>query len=147
MEFFFIVILVAAALAVASIKKEPQSYYRKRQAPTWAAPDQRPAFPHPPSQTTPPARPSSKIAPDGFRYDPEGEWPLQKRKLITDTEQILFERLREALPDYHIFTQMQLSQLVSIKNGTQLQIMVCTHQPNECGLCCSRQRTKHSCCH
>lgn len=38
MEFFFIVILVAAELAVASIKKKPQSYYRKRQAPTWAAP-------------------------------------------------------------------------------------------------------------
>lgn len=122
MEFFFMVILVAAALAVASIKKKPQSYYRKRQAPTWTAPDQRPAFPHPPSQTAPPVRPSSKIAPDGFRYDPEGEWPFQKRKLITDTEQILFERLREALPDYHIFTQVQLSQLVSIKKGHSFKL-------------------------
>ncbi|WP_212630707.1 DUF2726 domain-containing protein [Pseudomonas sp. KB-10] len=122
MEFFFIVILVAAALAVASVKKKPQSYYRKRQSPTWAAPDQTPAFPHPPSQATPPARPPSKIAPDGFRYDPEGEWPFQKRKLITDTEQILFERLREALPDYHIFTQVQLSQLVSIKKGHSFKL-------------------------
>lgn len=122
MEFFFMVILVAAALAVASIKKKPQSYYRKRQTPTWAAPDQRPAFPHPPSQATPPARPPSKIAPDGFRYDPDGEWPFQKRKLITDTEQILFERLREALPDYHIFTQVQLSQLVSIKKGHSFKL-------------------------
>lgn len=40
MEFFFMVILVAAALAVASIKKKPQSYYRKRNIPTWAAPEQ-----------------------------------------------------------------------------------------------------------
>lgn len=122
MEFFFIVILVAASLAVASIKKKPQSYYRKRQAPTWAAPDQRQAFPHPPVQAIPPARPPSKIAQGGFRYDPEGERPFQKRKLITDTEQILLERLRQALPDYHIFTQVQLSQLASIKRGHRFKL-------------------------
>lgn len=117
MDFFFMVILVAAALAVASIKKKPQSYYRKRKAPTWAATDQKPAFPNPPSQTPPPVRPPSKIAPDGFRYDPEGEWPFIRKDLITETEKILFNRLREALPDYHVLTQVQLSQLVHVKKG------------------------------
>ncbi len=117
MDFFFTIIIVAAVLAVMSIKKKPQSYYRKRKVPTWAAPDQRPAFPHPPSQATPPARPPSKIAPDGFRYDPEGEWPFIRKDLITETEKILFNRLREALPDYHVLTQVQLSQLVHVKKG------------------------------
>ncbi|HLA32310.1 MAG TPA: DUF2726 domain-containing protein [Pseudomonas sp.] len=115
MEFFFIVLVVGIALAVSAGKKKPRNYYRKRPSPTWAAPEQKPAFHSPPSQPAAPAYPQSKIAPDGFRYDPEGEWPFQKRKLITETEQILFERLREALPDYHIFTQVQLSQLVIIK--------------------------------
>lgn len=117
MDFFFTIVIVAAVLAVMSIKRKPQSYYRKRKAPTWAAPDQKPAFPHPPSQTPPPARPPSKIAPDGFRYDPEGEWPFIRKDLITETEKILFNRLREALPDYHVLTQVQLSQLVHVKKG------------------------------
>ncbi|MGE8501439.1 MAG: DUF2726 domain-containing protein [Pseudomonas sp.] len=117
MDFFFTIVIVAAVLAVMSIKKKPQSYYRKRKVPTWAAPDQRSSFPHPPSQATPPARPPSKIASDGFRYDPEGEWPFIRKDLITETEKILFNRLREALPDYHVLTQVQLSQLVHVKKG------------------------------
>lgn len=117
MDFIFIVILIAAALAVMSIKRKPQSYYRKRKAPTWAAPEKRPEFPHPPSQTTPPVRSPSKIAPDGFRYDPEGEWPFIRKDLITETEKVLFNRLREALPNYHVLTQVQLSQLVHVKKG------------------------------
>lgn len=122
MEFFIMVILAAAALAVAGIKKKPQSHYRKQQAQTWATPNQKPVFQTPTIQPDPPVRPSSKFAPDGFRYDPDGEWPFQKRRLITDTEKILFERLREALPEYHIFTQVQLSQLVSITKGHSFKI-------------------------
>ena len=64
-----------------------------------------------------PVEAASKIAPDGFRYAPDEEWPFEKRRLITDTELILFHRLREALPDHYIFTQVQLSQLVSIRKG------------------------------
>lgn len=122
MEFFFIVLVVGIALAMSAGKKKPRNYYRKRPSPTWAAPEQKPAFPSPPSQPAAPAYPQSKIAPDGFRYDPEGEWPFQKRKLITETEQMLFGRLREALPDYHIFSQVQLSQLVSIKKGHSFKL-------------------------
>lgn len=122
MEFFLIVLVVGIALAVSAGKKKPRNYYRKRPSPTWAAPEQKPAFPSPLSQPAAPLYPKSKIAPDGFRYDPEGEWPFQKRKLITETEQILFERLREALPEYHIFTQVQLSQLVNIKKGHSFKL-------------------------
>jgi hypothetical protein len=69
-----------------------------------------------------PARATSKIAPDGFRYAPDEEWPFEKRRLITDTELVLFHRLREALPDHYIFTQVQLSQLVRIKQGHSFQM-------------------------
>lgn len=68
------------------------------------------------------SQPNRKIAPDGFRYDPDGEWPFQKRKLITATETVLFERLRQALPEHYIFTQVQLSQLVAIKKGHSLKM-------------------------
>lgn len=117
MEFFFIVLVVGVALAMSAGKKKPRNYYRKRPSPTWAAPEQKPAFTSPPSQPAAPAYPQSKIAPDGFRYDPEGEWPFIRKDLITETEKILFNRLRQALPDYHILTQVQLSQLVHVKKG------------------------------
>lgn len=122
MEFFFIVLVVGIAVAMSAGKKKPRSYYRKQKTGTWRAPEQKTVFPSPPSPPAGPDYPLSKIAPDGFRYDPEGEWPFQKRKLITETEQILFERLREALPDYHIFTQVQLSQLVSVKKGHSFKL-------------------------
>lgn len=117
MEFFFIVLVVGVALAMSAGKKKPRNYYRKRPSPTWAAPEQKPAFPSPPSQPAAPAYPQSKIAPDGFRYDPEGEWPFIRKDLITETEKVLFNRLRQALPDYHVLTQVQLSQLVHVKKG------------------------------
>ncbi|WP_425054225.1 DUF2726 domain-containing protein [Pseudomonas abyssi] len=69
-----------------------------------------------------PVKAASKIAPDGFRYAPDEEWPFEKRRLITDTELILFHRLREALPNHYIFTQVQLSQLVRIKKGHSFQV-------------------------
>jgi very-short-patch-repair endonuclease len=117
MEFFLIVLVVGIALAVSAGKKKPRNYYRKRPSPTWAAPEQKTAFPSPPSHPAAPAYPQSKIAPDGFRYDPEGEWPFIRKDLITETEKVLFNRLRQALPDYHVLTQVQLSQLVHVKKG------------------------------
>ena len=88
----------------------PWSQPEKKQEPSLGA---QPAA----SQADQTAQPNRKIASDGFRYDPDGEWPFQKRKLITATETVLFERLRQALPDHYIFTQVQLSQLVAIKKG------------------------------
>lgn len=117
MEFFFVVVVIAAAIVVVAGKKKPRSRYRKRQSPTWKEPTSRTPDVQPTPQPSARSAPNSKIAPDGFRYDPDGEWPFLKRKLITDTEQILFDRLRQALPGFHIFTQVQLSQLVTIKKG------------------------------
>lgn len=117
MEFFFIVLVVGTALAVSAGKKKPRNYYRKRPSPTWAAPEQKTALSSPLPQPAAPTYPQSKIAPDGFRYDPEGEWPFIRKDLITETEKLLFNRLRKALPDYHVLTQVQLSQLAHVKKG------------------------------
>lgn len=129
MDVFGWIIVFAIVFFIFQIKKKPKSnrYKRPPRAP-WKEParKQEPTFtgtasaqaqPQQPQQPPQSAQPSRKIAADGFRYDPEGEWPFQKRKLITATETVLFERLRQALPDHYIFTQVQLSQLVAIKKG------------------------------
>lgn len=129
MDVFGWIIVFAIVFFIFQIKKKPKSnrYTRPPRAP-WKEParKQEPTFtgtasaqsqPQQPQQAPQSAQPSRKIAADGFRYDPDGEWPFQKRKLITATETVLFERLRQALPDHYIFTQVQLSQLVAIKKG------------------------------
>ncbi|MGM8226759.1 DUF2726 domain-containing protein [Cellvibrio sp. ARAG 10.3] len=52
-----------------------------------------------------------------FKYNPHEEWPFEKQKLMSHPEQVMYFRLREALPDYCIFSQVQLSQLVRVKKG------------------------------
>lgn len=129
MDVFGWIIVFAIVFFLFQVKKKPKSnrYKRPARAP-WKEParKQEPTFtgngssqtqPQPPQPQPQPSQPGRKIAPDGFRYDPDGEWPFQKRKLITATEAVLFERLRQALPDHYIFAQVQLSQLVAIKKG------------------------------
>lgn len=129
MDVFAWIIVFAIVFFIFQVKKKPKSnrYKRPPRAP-WKEParKQEPTFtgtanaqtqPQQVQQPAQSAQPNRKIAADGFRYDPEGEWPFQKRKLITATETVLFERLRQALPDHYIFTQVQLSQLVAIKKG------------------------------
>ncbi len=129
MDVFGWIIVFAIVFFIFQIKKKPKSNRYKRpprtpwkeparkQEPTFTGTASAQAQPQQPQQPAQSPQPSRKIAADGFRYDPEGEWPFQKRKLITATETILFERLRQALPDHYIFTQVQLSQLVTIKKG------------------------------
>ena len=46
-------------------------------------------------------------------------WPLEaKASVLTDPEQILFGRLRQALPQHLIFPQVQLQQAVRFKRGS-----------------------------
>lgn len=90
---------------------------RRKHEPTVDSRSSTQTFPQQPKQVQEAPQTNRKIAADGFRYDPEGDWPFERRKLITATESILFERLRQALPDHYIFTQVQLSQLVSIRKG------------------------------
>lgn len=37
-----------------------------------------------------------------------------KRTLLTEPEQVLFHRLRQAFPDWHVFAQVSLNQLVAV---------------------------------
>ena len=52
-----------------------------------------------------------------FKYDTKEDWPFEKQKLMSHPEQVLYFRLREALPEYCIFSQVQLSQLMRVKKG------------------------------
>lgn len=52
-----------------------------------------------------------------FKYNPEEEWPFTAKKLQTNSEEALYKRLKEALPEYHIFVQVQLSRLIDVKKG------------------------------
>ncbi|TBU96839.1 DUF2726 domain-containing protein [Stutzerimonas kirkiae] len=117
MDFFFLIfaIMVAIGVAMATGKKKTPRNYNKRRFPTWPTSESRTTT----ASSTPKsfASQQSKTPTNGFRYDPDGEWPFQKRQLITDTESLLFQRLREAFPEHYIFTQVQLSQLVSVKKG------------------------------
>jgi len=122
------IIVVAIVFFILQVKEPKSNRYKRPPRAPWKEParKQEPTFSgtanaqiqsQQPQQPPQQAQPSRKIAADGFRYDPEGEWPFEKRKLITATETVLFERLRQALPDHYIFTQVQLSQLVAIKKG------------------------------
>lgn len=52
-----------------------------------------------------------------FKYNPEEEWPFTAKKLQTNNEEALYKRLKEMLPEYHIFAQVQLSRLIDVKKG------------------------------
>lgn len=52
-----------------------------------------------------------------FKYNPNQEWPFEKKKLMTTPEHVLYFRLIESLPELYIFSQVQLSQLVTVKKG------------------------------
>lgn len=53
----------------------------------------------------------------GFKYNPNEEWPFEKKRLMTTPEHGLYFRLIESLPELCIFSQVQLSQLVTVKKG------------------------------
>ena len=44
-------------------------------------------------------------------------WPFYAKKLLTQPEQILYFRLRNALPDHIILAQVQLSRFLGVKKG------------------------------
>jgi LPXTG-motif cell wall-anchored protein len=53
------------------------------------------------------------------RADPLKEhWPLEpKPHLLTERERVLFQRLRDALPDHIVLAQVQLIQLLAFERG------------------------------
>ncbi|WP_352337194.1 DUF2726 domain-containing protein [Psychrobacter sp. 16-MNA-CIBAN-0192] len=40
-------------------------------------------------------------------------WPFAPMPIMTDTEVLFFDKLKDALPDYHIFVQVQLSRIIA----------------------------------
>ena len=45
------------------------------------------------------------------------EWPFQVQKPMSNAEQVLYFRLRKALPDHIVLAQVQLSRILSVKKG------------------------------
>ncbi|MBF4991342.1 DUF2726 domain-containing protein [Methylophilus sp. QUAN] len=50
-----------------------------------------------------------------------GIWPFYAKKPLSPPEQILYFRLLEALPDYIILAQVQLSRFLGVKKGHNYQ--------------------------
>ena len=57
---------------------------------------------------------SKKLEPDPqpVRGDDLAIWPFATMPIMTDTEVIFFNKLKNALPEYHIFVQVQLSRII-----------------------------------
>jgi very-short-patch-repair endonuclease len=47
------------------------------------------------------------------------EWPYALRPVLTEREQVLFHRLRKALPEYIVLAQVQLSQVITVKSRVE----------------------------
>ena len=51
--------------------------------------------------------------PPAVRGDELAIWPFAPMPIMTDTEVLFFDKLKDALPDYHIFVQVQLSRIIA----------------------------------
>ncbi|MBO1530005.1 DUF2726 domain-containing protein [Psychrobacter sp. F1192] len=60
------------------------------------------------------ARFDNKVEPEPtpVRGDELAIWPFAPMPIMTDTEVIFFHKLNQALPEYHIFVQVQLSRII-----------------------------------
>ena len=117
MEWIFYALVLAAALVLLSKARKNETTRS-----TWNAPTLKTKQPKAKEDEKKPEQSKgTKKWDDGYKYAPDEAWPFTKRRLITDTEIVLFERLKQALPNHHIFTQVQLSQMVSIKKGHSFQ--------------------------
>ena len=68
----------------------------------------------PASQSVPKAE-IKDVEPDSqtVRGDELTIWPFAPMPIMTDTEVIFFHKLRNALPEHHIFVQVQLSRIIT----------------------------------
>ena len=57
--------------------------------------------------------PDTESTPEPVRGDELAIWPFTPMPIMTDTEVIFFNKLQEALPDYHLFVQVQLSRIIA----------------------------------
>ena len=56
---------------------------------------------------------SKEPDPPSVRGDDLTIWPFSPMPIMTDTEVIFFNKLQNALPEYHIFVQVQLSRIIT----------------------------------
>ena len=61
-------------------------------------------------------RTTTEPDPEPVRGDDLAIWPFAPMPIMTDTEVIFFNKLKNALPEYHIFVQVQLSQIIEANN-------------------------------
>ena len=50
----------------------------------------------------------------------DGPWPFYAKKLLSQPEQVLYQRLVSALPDHVVLAQPQLSRVLGVKKGFKL---------------------------
>lgn len=55
----------------------------------------------------------AKSVSESVRGDELAIWPFAPMPIMTDTEVLFFDKLKDALPDYHIFVQVQLSRIIA----------------------------------
>ncbi|MDO5768228.1 MAG: DUF2726 domain-containing protein [Psychrobacter sp.] len=55
---------------------------------------------------------SSKQETKPVRGDELAIWPFEPMPIMTDTEVLFFRKLQKALPEYYIFSQVQLSRII-----------------------------------
>src|SRR4051812_24105861 len=48
-------------------------------------------------------------------------WPFYAKKVLTQPEQVLFHRLTSALPECIVLAQVQLSRVLGVKQGSNVQ--------------------------
>jgi hypothetical protein len=53
----------------------------------------------------------------GFLKQTETEWPFYAKRVLSPPEQILYHRLIKALPDHVVLAQVQVSRVLGVKKG------------------------------
>jgi very-short-patch-repair endonuclease len=56
-----------------------------------------------------------------MRKDDEPAWPFYARPVLSVPEQVLYHRLVSALPDHIVLAQVQLSRVLGVKKGFNIQ--------------------------
>lgn len=56
-----------------------------------------------------------------YKNDPSENWPFEKTQILSMAEQPVYNKLKQALPEHHIFSQVQLSQIIKVKKGYNVQ--------------------------
>ncbi|WP_322495214.1 DUF2726 domain-containing protein [Chloroflexus sp.] len=75
-----------------------------------------PAQPSSPAPAPWPERANDRAEPAAATLDDEA-WPFYAKRLLTQPEQTLYHRLVQALPECLIFSQVQLSRILGVKQG------------------------------